>query len=363
MSSTRLTKPRIAVGFERYYRWHERFCDTLATLQADDAWFDFEVVDFDRHDWLAASERFDCILWKSYVLGPEAAAHYKEKIYCFEHYLTKLVFPSFATVWHYESKVAQSYLLEHAGIPTPRTVVSFDYHDAARSVDAMNPPYVFKRSSGAGSQNVWLVEDRQTAHKTLRSTFSHQLWMESVAATKKLARVAATIPLLGNAWMRTRLCDRLLGRELYRPAYWQALVPNNDRDLRITVIGGQYAGHLWRKNRPHDFRASGSGLVEYAPAPPAEALALCFDIVRRLEFDSMAFDLVHDGERWLVLEMSYCYVADAFAAAPGIFERSSSGAIQYVTGSRWPQELWVRALLAKLRARKSTQVPTLVSTP
>src|SRR5688572_3511354 len=183
------SKPRIAVAAERYFRWHEGFSDALAAMQRQEPWFEFEVIDLDAHDWIKRVEDFDCVLWKSYVLGPEAAAHYKEKIYFLESHLGKLVFPNFKTIWHFESKVAQSYVLAKERIPTPKTVASFDYHDAARCLADFEPPYVFKRSAGAGSNDVWLVKHRETAHGILEETFAHQLWAEAVPSGNKRERI------------------------------------------------------------------------------------------------------------------------------------------------------------------------------
>ena len=44
---------------------------------------------------------------------------------------------------------------------------------------------------------------------------------------------------------------------------WQEFIPDNQRDFRVTIIGRRYAFVFWRNNRPGDFRASGSGLIDY----------------------------------------------------------------------------------------------------
>lgn len=345
--------PRIAVAFERYYRWHERFATALEENQARERWFEFEVVDLDRHDWLDVVRPFDVVLWKSYVLGPEAASYYKEKIYFLEAHLRKLVFPSFKTVWHYESKVAQSYIFAHERVVTPKTVVSFEVHDAEARLDAASPPYVFKRSAGAGSQDVWKVDDRDAARDVVRATLAHQLWSESRPPAGTLGKAAAAVSLLRKRWMRNRVVDRVLGREQFRPVYWQEFIAGNEADLRITVIGGRFACAFWRLNRPDDFRASGSGRIDYARPIPEAALATCIELARALELDTIAFDLVFRDNEPLIVEMSYAYVAEAIANAPGIYERADDGSIGFVPGGRWPQELWVTALLDRLRRTSS----------
>lgn len=44
--------------------------------------------------------------------------------------------------------------------------------------------------------------------------------------------------------------------------YFQKFLPNNTYDIRITVIGERCFGFI-RYNRENDFRASGSGKIEY----------------------------------------------------------------------------------------------------
>jgi glutathione synthase/RimK-type ligase-like ATP-grasp enzyme len=87
-------------------------------------------VDMDAHDWLVHTRELDALIWDPQVMGPATAAFYKERVYFLEHYRGIRVMPSYRTVWHYESKVAQSYFFEDMGLMRPRTVASFDYHDA-----------------------------------------------------------------------------------------------------------------------------------------------------------------------------------------------------------------------------------------
>lgn len=343
-----VTTPRIAVALDRYYGWHERFLETLSRRRTAGVPIEFELVDLDRHDWIAAITPFDAVLCKSPLMGRDAAAHFKEKVHFLESHLGKLVFPNFKTVWHFDSKVAQSYVFTQADVPTPPTVASFEFHDAVRCLEISPPPYVFKGSAGAGSEEVWLVSTRDAALRLLEKTFAYQLWKEAVPRTGRARRVLSAMRHLRRPWLRTRMVDGLLDRELARPAYWQEFVAGNSADLRITVIGQRHACAFWRGNRPDDFRASGSGRIDYARSVPGEALELCFDLTRRMDYDSMAFDLLVRDDTFVVIEMSYLYVADAIANAPGIHERADDGTIAFVSGSRWPQELWVDALLRRL---------------
>ncbi len=344
-----VTTPRIAVALDRFYGWHTRFMDALERARSSGAAIEFELVDLDRHDWIPAVTPFDAVLCKSPVMGRESSAHFKEKVYFLETHLGKVVFPNFKTVWHYDSKIAQSYVFTHAGVPTPPTFASFEYHDAVRCLDRSPPPYVFKGSAGAGSEEVWLVKSLDSARKLVEKTFAYQLWREARRASGTAARALSAARLLGRPWMRRRVVDRLLDRDVSRPVYWQQFVDGNPADLRVTVIGRRHACAFWRGNRPNDFRASGSGLIDYSRLVPDDALKLCFELTHKMDYDSMAFDLLVHDNKFVVIEMSYLYLAEAIANAPGIYERGEDGSVRFVLGQRWPQELWVEALLTRLR--------------
>src|SRR5450759_1937889 len=87
----------------------------------------YKLIDIDRHDWLEQLRPLDVLIWKPSGMGVKAASFIKEKIYFMEHYLGKLVVPNFSTIWHFESKIAQSYLFTEYGVPTPETLVTFCY--------------------------------------------------------------------------------------------------------------------------------------------------------------------------------------------------------------------------------------------
>ena len=67
---------------------------------------------------------------------------------------------------------------------------------------------------------------------------------------------------------------------------FQEFLPCNDFDTRITVIGNRAFGFR-RFNRANDFRASGSGKIDYDPKNIApEMVQLAFDVTRRLNVQS-----------------------------------------------------------------------------
>ena len=342
----RVTKVAIGRG-----SWHVEFAAALDDCIERGAAVEYGVVDIDAHDWIKRLAPYDVVLWKGRFMGPRSAGYFKEKVFFMEHYLGLCVVPNFRTIWHFESKLAQNYLFEQGDVPSPRTVGSFDYDDASGSLDAATLPIVAKRSHGASSNNVRLLGSRAQATRWLADAFFAELWERNKAAHRdRLRQVATALP---HSWFWRKLLQKALRDEAHGVVYWQEFVPGNDRDLRITVIGDRHAIGFWRRNRPGDFRASGSGLLDYQSAIPGAALRYCISLNRRFGFDSMAYDLLFRGDDFVIIEMSYGYLDKAVADAPGHYVLDDEGRLVFKPGHVPPQELWVDWALRRVTAERA----------
>ncbi len=346
---------KIAVGRDRG-GWHDRFVEAIAARAAGSPRLEHSLVNLDRSDWIDLIADASVVIWKPPYMGHEFAGYMKEKIYFLERRLGLTVLPGFETVWHFESKAAQSYLFRHAGVATPRTVASFDFDEACSLAEQEDYPVVLKSPAGAGSVNVRAVGDRREMMRFLRRTFSLALWDRSAEGGR--GRLSRLLSGIGHEWFWDFLGRRRRAMEPFGVAYWQEFVPGNSADLRVTAIGDRFATGFWRNNRPGDFRASGSGRIDYDRPVPEEAVRLCLDINRRLGFDSMAYDILFKDGRMLISEMSYGYSDSAVHRVDGYFVLESSGELRRASGHTWPQELWVEwAVLKAGRAGARSPVP------
>jgi glutathione synthase/RimK-type ligase-like ATP-grasp enzyme len=297
------------------------------------------LVNLEAHDWLEKVQPYDLVLWKPNHMGPLAASHLKERIYVLERYLKKLVVPNYNTIWHFESKVAQSYLFALQQVPTPATVVSFDPENAAERLEQGRMPLVFKRSEGAASKHVRLVRSIRQGMRLWRKAFCGRQYRQCRAGGGPRWKTILKIGL--QRWFWEFLAHYWRDREPAGYLYWQEYIPDNRADLRITVIGDCYAYGFWRNNRPGDFRASGSGRIDLERSVPEEPLRYCLQLNRRLGFDSMAYDILFRGNQFCISEMSYAYLDSVPYRAAGHYELRNDGAIDFVRGHVWPQSLWV----------------------
>lgn len=341
---------KIAIGTDDS-QWWQRFSAALDEKRGAGFPLQYDIVDLMRHDWLQVVAPYDVVLWKPYFMGIEAAAHVKEKIYVLEQHLGKLVMPNYSTIWHFESKVAQSYLFEIEGVPTPKTLVSFNHRDVVEQLHSARMPLVFKKSHGAGSKNVRLIHSTRQAMRQLSSAFCAQIYRNRRLASE--TRWHTVLRSFGSRWFWQMLLQHWRGVEPSGYAYWQDFVPANDADLRITVIGDRYAYGFWRQNRPGDFRASGSGRIDFQRPIPEEPLRYCLELNRRLKFDSMAYDILFKGSQFVINEISYGYIDSVPYQTAGHYELDEQGKLVFIDGHVWPQTLWVEWLLCRAEKAQS----------
>lgn len=236
-----------------------------------------------------------------------------------EHGLGIPVFPSWRTIWHFDDKLAQQYLLEAAGIPVPETYIFWRAHDARAFLATARYPLVIKLASGITSENVALLHSAEEGRYWVQRLF----WNGAVTLRREGLNVPAQEMrrrLAGAARLALSGTPPALGeRTDLQKGYLllQEFLDGNAFDTRITVIGDRAFGFR-RFNRPDDFRASGSGRIDWDPAPIAEdGVRMAFQVARTLGTQSVAVDVLRRNGQPVINEISYYYEGWAIADCPG----------------------------------------------
>jgi glutathione synthase/RimK-type ligase-like ATP-grasp enzyme len=300
------------------------------------------TVDLFSHDWVRNAGSVDALIWNPWFMGPVSASFFKEKIYFLQNVAGLRIMPNWESVWHFESKVAQSYLLDSLDVPRPRTIVSFEREDAAAAVQELGLPVVAKKSFGSSGENVLLLRTQRQVDRYLQTEFAQQIWDERKAGSR--SAVGAALSGLLSPWLHEKMRRKAVGAERHGYAYFQEFIDGNDSDVRIAVMGRRMAGCV-RMNRKNDFRASGSGNFIRGDDLPLDAMRLCADTCSRIGADTLAFDVLYrDGEP-LIVEM--CYVED-ISTSPAHWVEEPDGTLTRIMGEIWDQELWVKHMLDSL---------------
>lgn len=279
---------------DKHYRpdkWYRRFVQ-----QAAKAGIPYRKVNLHRRDYRDLPMGAGDGLIGRFGHRPQDLQRMRPIYAALDEYCGGRLFPRFHTYSFYDDKRRQMELLRTKNYPTPRTAFVESRDDVDRFLDetGLEFPLVVKRTYGASSSQVRLAHN-----------FA----------------------------------------EVLLPGILQEFCPHNDGDLRVVVIGNRVMGYR-RKNRPGDFRASGSGLREYPKDLDIECVQLAHWISAENGFESMAYDFVRDAQgRWVVLELSYTYV-DSFIGDCHYYYDMPSGAKKDKTGV-YPEDFILADFLEK----------------
>lgn len=259
------------------------------------------------------------------------------------------VFPASRTCWHFDDKIAQKYLLEAMGAPLVATYVFVAPDQALNWVETMDFPKVFKLRRGAGSANVFLVRNRKDAVKLIRQAFG--IGFKPVPKALSILKQKASKMWSGKYVLdqMRRLPTALLNRRLMARekgyAYFQDFLPDNKFDTRVTVIGNR-AFAFTRDVRPNDFRASGSGLLNYDRCRiDMKCVEIAISLANKIGSQSTAFDFLKDSTGSpKIAEISYCYDAKAVHDCDGFWDER----LDWHPGHVWPQDAILEDLLKEI---------------
>jgi hypothetical protein len=326
----------IAIQPDRY--GHNDASSPIWTRLLREAGHEVREVDVFRADILHQIKGCAGFMWR-YAHYPELKQIARRLLPVLEHELGLVVYPDQKTSWHYDDKVAQAYLLEAAGIPAPKTWVWFDRESALAWARNAGYPLVIKLSTGAAGTNVRMLSSYAEACYWIERLFdfgTRNMDEPEIPLCQRIGE-AAVLLLKGRV---PPLWEVHRGYLLF-----QEFLEDNPFDTRVTVIGDR-AFAFRRFNREGDFRASGSGRIDWDPAAiMPEFVDLAFSVARKLGTQSCAIDgLLRNGEP-VVGEISYTYVSWAVEACPGYWDSSRN----WHERSMWPEEAQIEDFLVRLR--------------
>lgn len=261
------------------------------------------------------------------------------------------VFPDLNSCWHYDEKVAQHYLLDSINAPRIPSWVFYNYDEAINFIENAKYPLVFKLSLGAGSANVLKIDDKISARKMVDKMFKKGIYpytLNDYKVNKKISKkIKEMIRYIKNdEYPEPPTWHYMLQKDY---VYFQKFIPNNDHDIRITIIGNRAFAFI-RYNRDNDFRASGSGKIDYDKSKiPIEAIKIAFEVSKKCKFQSMAYDfMVDENNKVLINEITYCYSGGAVGKCEGYWDDK----LNWHEGKMRPEEAHIEDFLERIRENK-----------
>ena len=224
------------------------------------------------------------------------------------------VYPNLATCGTFDDKIAQKYLLEAMGLPITKSEIFFDKKKAEDYLKSCSYPVVTKLAGGAGSTNVSLIRDEKEGMKAIKERFDSYYHLSTNWGKKINPRSALSYYIKADN-------ERLLGEDKGY-IYFQEFLPDNKYDIRVSVIAGK-AVIFRRYVRDNDFRASGSGKIDYSVSDKdMEAISIAYKVADALNTQTIALDFAYDSNAELkIIEISYGFVSKAVSNAGCYYDR------------------------------------------
>lgn len=182
---------------------------------------------------------------------------------------------------------------------TIQSTVFYGTDDLERKINfGITFPIVMKTSEGAGSCGVSIAQNRK----------------EAIKKAKKMGKII----FYGNYYSRVRKACHILKQlfmkcvgqcfvdtpKIQEKMVFQTLVPNLSCDYKVLVFGEKYY-LLRRKVKNKDFRASGSGNLEFPERftdIEREVLSFAKKAYKQLSTPLLSIDIAHDGEKCHLIE-------------------------------------------------------------
>lgn len=312
---------------------------------------EYKVVDAFDSNIIEQLKDFDIFMWHHHHAQYKDVLTAKRILFALEHAGIK-VFPDFRTGWHFDDKVAQKYLLEAIEAPLVPSYVFYDKKQALAWAKKTSYPKVFKLKGGAGATNVKLVKNYAQAIKLIDKAFNNGFAQFNGLRNfkerfNKFRNGKDTFIGVLKGFARIFIVPEFAKQH---PAergyiYFQEFIPKNTSDTRVIVIDDK-AFAIKRKVRANDFRASGSGEIDYDfKKIDKKCLKIAFNVHKRLGSQCTAFDFIFDEDQQpLIVEISYGFSAEAYDDCPGYWDEN----LKWNTTKFNPQEWMVDEVIKLL---------------
>jgi glutathione synthase/RimK-type ligase-like ATP-grasp enzyme len=287
----------------------------------------YKLVNCYSSDIIKQLDDCDALMWHFSHQSLKASKFAKQLLFSVQA-AGKIVFPDYNTVWHFDDKVGQKYLLESIRAPLAPAYVFYTKQEALKWAGQSKYPKVFKLRKGAGSENVRLVKSKNEAVHLVNKAFNrgfklYHAWSNLKERYRKYRIGKTSLFDVFKGLIRiVHITEyaRVSGREKGY-IYFQDFVPENDYDIRVIIVGNK-AFAIKRMVRKNDFRASGSGHILYDKQHfDDKTVSLAFELSDKLNVQCMAYDFVFHGANPLLVELSYGFVMEGYDACTGYWDK------------------------------------------
>lgn len=278
--------------------------------------------------------KFDIILWHFSNYSFKDMLMAKNILNTLEH-KGKKVYPPFNDAWHFDDKLAETYLLESIKAPIPNSFYYYDIQSLENDIknNVLSFPIIAKLRNGSGSHNVKKVDSAAELRSYGKKMFSSGMNSAPSLLYKTSSNIKSSKSLKTFINRAKRIPEFLKSLSNARKfnvergyVYLQEFIPNDGYDLKIVVIGDKLS-FIGRNIREGEFRASGGGDIFYNKDKVTKnVIDSAFKTSDELGFKCMGYDYVVDKNtsEGVIIEISYGFSHDALLLANGYFDREGN---------------------------------------
>ena len=291
----------------------------------------YEIVDCYQSDIIGQLKKFDCLLWHFSNYSYSDMLFARSILYSAKQMGLK-VFPDFNDSWHFDDKIAETYILQAISAPIPQSYIFHLSEDLKLWIEQFDKyPLVAKLKSGSGSHNVKIIKSKNELLSYAKRMFGKGYnpcpnvfykvksnYQSSKGNNSLLMSRIKRIPEFYRTWKNAKQFPNEKGY-----VFLQEFIKNDGFDLKIVVVGDKL-GYFARHIRKNDFRASGGGDIYYDNSLiTKDIIDSAFKTIDILGSQCIGFDYVFDNKKkiGIIVEMSYGFAHNSIIHSNGYFDR------------------------------------------
>lgn len=276
---------------------------------------------------------FDIILWHYSNYSFKDMLMAKNILFTLENQ-GKKVFPSSKDAWHFDDKLAETYLLESINAPIPKSFYYYSLDDLKQAINnkEISFPIIAKLRNGSGSHNVKKIDTEEELVSYGKTMFTSGISSAPSLMYKASSNIKSSKNLktfINRAKRIPEFLKSLSNAKKFNIergyVYLQEFIPNDGYDLKVVVVGDKLS-FIGRNIREGEYRASGGGSLFYEREKVTkEVIDSAFKTSDELGFKCMGYDYVVNSKtgKGIIIEISYGFSHQALLDANGYFDREA----------------------------------------
>lgn len=290
----------------------------------------YEMVDETEMNLLERLFNFDVVLWHFSGFNYSHMMFARSILFSLQSRGIQ-VFPGYNEAWHFDDKIAESFLLQSIGASIPKYFFFMEKENAIQWAKShQSYPIVAKLKNGSGSHNVKIMNNQHEAIQYIDTMFGEGFesnpsilfkGKSNFTSSKSFDVLFKRIKRIPE-FLRNYKKSKLFPNEK-NYVYFQEFIPNDGFDLKVVVVGDKLS-YIARNVRKGDFRASGGGSLYYDKSLITQQIIdSAFGVSDKLNFKCMGYDYVIDNSTntCKIVEVSYGFSSQALIDAGGYFTR------------------------------------------